>query len=432
MKKKAGSILLWLCLWQLLSREVNNKILLVGPLETLGCLLENAVQLSFWRTVLLSMGKIAAGFGLGSLVGICLALVSGKWSVWEDIWYPPMAFLKAAPVASFVVLFLIWWDSEFLSVAVTFCVVLPNLYVNTLEGIKSTDRELLEMAEVFSMPFRNRFFYIYRPALSPFLTGSIQVAAGMSWKSGVAAEVIGTPKFSVGEQIYMAKVYLDTASVFAWTLAVIVLSILFERFLMYLWRLFLQWNPTCKRSRRQKETGRTGTGAAVSLQEISKSYGEQQVLQKVTEDYEAGNTYLFNTPSGSGKTTLFRLVAGLEVPDSGRLIRNYNSLTYIFQENRLCEDYSAVKNLELVCGDREQAEGHLLRLLEKEDLEKPCRELSGGQKRRVAIARAFCVESDVVLADEPFTGLDQGNREAVRQYMEEESRKRLLMIASHI
>ncbi len=99
-----------------------------------------------------------------------------------------MTLLKTVPVASFVVLLLIWWGSSFLAVAVCFVVVLPNIYINTLEGLKNADKQLLQMAQVFRISKKNKFFYIYRSALAPFLYGSMKVSLGMCWKSGVAAD----------------------------------------------------------------------------------------------------------------------------------------------------------------------------------------------------------------------------------------------------
>ena len=139
-----------------------------------------------------------------------------------------MVFCKAVPVAVFAVLLLIWWGASPLAVAVCFLVVFPNIYLNTLEGLKSADAELIEMSEVFRLPFATRFFYIYRPALKPFLLSAFQLSLGMSWKSGVAAEVIGIPKTSIGEQLYYTKLYLDTSGLFAWTFSIILISAVFE------------------------------------------------------------------------------------------------------------------------------------------------------------------------------------------------------------
>lgn len=108
------------------------------------------------------------------------------------------------------------------------------IYTGTLTGLEHTDRELLEMSRVFSFSFFKRLRYIYIPAVHPYLLSSCRTALGMSWKSGVAAEVIGIPQASIGEQLYYSKLYLDTAGLFAWTFAIIVISAVFERFFLSL------------------------------------------------------------------------------------------------------------------------------------------------------------------------------------------------------
>ena len=137
--------------------------------------------------------------------------------------------MKTVPVASFVILALIWSGAEQLALVISFVVVFPMIYLNTMAGLAATDPLLLEMAQVFRIRRWDRLWQIYRPAVAPYLLSACQVALGMSWKSGIAAEVIGTPAFSIGENLYMAKVFFSTDELFAWTAVVIVLSFLFEK-----------------------------------------------------------------------------------------------------------------------------------------------------------------------------------------------------------
>ncbi len=430
--RKILIVLGWLLLWQIVSLAVDNKLLLVGPWQTLVALVHLMVQGAFWQACLGSLLRIAIGFILGSLLGILLAVASNKYQWLEEILAPVIVLMKAVPVASFVVIFLIWWGSEQLAMVISFFIVLPNLYVNTLEGLKSTDKQLLEMAHVFELPVRNTFFYIYCPALKPFLNGAIKVAAGMSWKSGVAAEVIGLPKYAIGEQLYMAKIYLNTAGVLAWTIVIIVLSIGFEKSIMWLWNSFCTWELACKSAKIQAVKKDSFT---LSVKGLGKKFYDKAVIQDYSAEYASGELYTFHTPSGSGKTTLFRILAGLEKTDEGEMtFTNKEKLNYgyLFQEDRLCDNYSAVKNVELVTGNVQSAKEYLLPLLEEEHLMKPCSELSGGMRRRVAIARAFAKQADVIFLDEPYNGLDEENREKVHAYIEKYRQQSIVLMASHI
>lgn len=424
---------IWLLIWQLVSLWVNNSILLVGPVETVLVLLGKIVKSSFWQTILGSLWRIAAGFLAGWLLGMILAAGSccSKWL--EAILEPVMLLMKTMPVASFVVLFLIWFRTSTLAVVISLFVVLPNVYLNTLEGMKSTERKLLEMAAVYKLHPLDRFFYIYRPALRPFWESSMRISVGMSWKAGVAAEVIGTPDFSIGEQLYMSKIHLDTAGVLAWTAVIIGISLLCEKIFLKLWQRFMEWQPACRGVGEAGKAGEnTGEGPLrLCLKKVSKSYEEKVLFEDFSAVYREGEIYYFKTPSGSGKTTLFRMIAGLETADGGR-IENAATLAYAFQEDRLCEDYSALKNVELITGDGAAAAEYLKPLLSEEDMQKPCRYLSGGMKRKAAVARAFATQRSVVLLDEPFAGLDEENRLGVQNYIKTFGKNKIVLIATHL
>ena len=227
-------VLFWLGLWQLIRLAVHNSILLVGPFDMIKALFSQAVTADFWKSIAFSFGKISLGF-LGAFISaILLASLAYRVHFLEELLAPFMTLVTSIPVASFVILALIWIGSGMLSVFCSFLVVFPVIYVNTLAGLGSTDRQLLEMAAVFDMPVWKRIHYIYRPAVFPYLVSSCKIALGMSWKSGIAAEVIGVPDYSIGERLYMSKIYLDTANLFAWTFVIIIISALFERFFLVL------------------------------------------------------------------------------------------------------------------------------------------------------------------------------------------------------
>lgn len=217
-----------------------------------------------------------------------------------------------------------------------------------------------------------------------------------------------------------------------------VLSVLLEHLVLWFVGCFFSWEPgirkkSAARSRtRGMDTGdRERTEAQLVLTHVTKAYGDRQVLQDVNRVYRQGETYLLKAPSGSGKTTLFRLLCGLEKPDGGRITGDVR-ISVLFQEDRLCEAYSALRNVELVTGDREEAACALEKLLEPDVLEQPVETLSGGMKRRVALVRAMEAEADMVLLDEPFTGMDQETRRQAECYIRQRQQGRTLLIASHI
>lgn len=235
--KKILIIAFWLLVWQIGSMIIDNHILLVSPADTLSALSALIVSSDFWGSIWFSFARISLGF----FIAFGFGLLTGTMAYWkpviDEFLAPPIHFMKSIPVASFVILALIWTGSENLSVFISFIVVYPMIHVNTLAGLQSTDQKLLEMAKVFHVPVWRQALSIYRVSLYPYLASAMKTALGMGFKSGIAAEVIGVPEGSIGEGLYLSKIYLSTAELFAWTLVIICVSVLFEHAFLLLLRL---------------------------------------------------------------------------------------------------------------------------------------------------------------------------------------------------
>ena len=228
-------MLLALLVWQLAAASLASSLLLVSPLRVLGRLCGLVREPQFYAAVGFSFVRIVAGFLLGLGCGTLLAVAASRWHLAEVLLWPYVTVIKTTPVASFIILCLIWLDSSSLPVFISFLMVLPIVYANMLEGIRQTDQKLLEMAKLFRVGAGRRLLYIYLPQLRPYLITACSVALGLSWKAGIAAEVIGIPDGSIGERLYEAKVYLSSADLFAWTVVIIAVSIAFEK--LFLWLL---------------------------------------------------------------------------------------------------------------------------------------------------------------------------------------------------
>lgn len=234
--KKGLILLFWLAIWQAAGSIIQNTIIFVGPIEMFQALAGQIASPNFWQTIAYSFGKISLGFLCAFAFGILTGAAAYRLRLLREILEPAVLLMKSIPVASFVILALIWMGSKNLSVFIAFTVVFPIIYVNTVSGFEGADPKLLEMAEIFQVSGIKRIYYIYRPALIPYLISGCNVALGMSWKSGIAAEVIGVPDYSIGEKLYMAKIYLNTADLFAWTFVIIIISAVFEKLFILLLR----------------------------------------------------------------------------------------------------------------------------------------------------------------------------------------------------
>lgn len=225
---KLLSALLALIVWQLAAALLDNELLLVGPAAVAGRLLELMATREFWQAVGFTFSRISLGFLLAFCLALLLAALGARFPVARVLIQPYMAAVKAVPVASFIVIALLWLSGRRLSVFISFLMVLPVLYANFLQGLREADGKLLEMARVFRMSLWNRIRGIYLPALEPYCLSGCRSALGLCWKAGVAAEVIGVCGGSVGGMLYDAKVYLEIRDLFAWTLAIVLLSLGFE------------------------------------------------------------------------------------------------------------------------------------------------------------------------------------------------------------
>lgn len=216
--------------------RLDSDILLVSPLAVLCRLGQLMVTASFWKAVCFTLSRVAAGFFLAVLAGVLLAVAASRSDRIRELLTPVLLAVRSVPVASFIILALIWFSSKNLSVLISFLMVLPIIYTNVLNGIRSVDRQLLEMARVFRIPGLRVARYIYLPQVMPFFYSACSVAVGMSWKAGAAAEVIGIPGGSIGERLQQAKVYLDTPDLFAWTLVIVAASLFFEKTVLFMVR----------------------------------------------------------------------------------------------------------------------------------------------------------------------------------------------------
>lgn len=236
--RKTLIILFWIAVWQAASVIVDNSIILTGPAAMIRSLVSHLPEAEFWRTIVCSFTRITLGFLLSFLLGILLGSLAYRLPLLKEFLAPIVSLMKSIPVASFIILALIWIGSKNLAMLVSFLIVFPVMYVNTTAGLESTDPKLMEMARVFRIPLYRRIRYIYRPTLIPFLISACKVTIGMSWKSGIAAEVIGVPTSSIGEKLYLSKIYLDTADLLAWTFIIIAVSVSFEKIFLTVLRRF--------------------------------------------------------------------------------------------------------------------------------------------------------------------------------------------------
>ncbi len=225
----AGVLLFWLLVWQLAYRAVGRDLLLASPLAVFQRIVELGATAEFWRIIGTSFFRIMAGFLLGLVVGSLLGAITFRSRAIYRLVQLPMSIVKATPVASFVILALIWISGKNLSTFISFLMVAPMVWSNVDQGLRSADPQLLEAAHLYRLSRWQTVRAVYIPAVLPYFLSVCRVAMGFAWKSGIAGEVIAIPKDAIGTQLYDAKVYLQTTDLFAWTVVIVILSVVIEK-----------------------------------------------------------------------------------------------------------------------------------------------------------------------------------------------------------
>ncbi len=230
---KIWAVIIWLIVWQLLSMYVDSAILLASPVDTLKCLWGMLGIASFWQSILFTLIRICVGLFLANIIGAFFSVGAYLSKTFRDFISIPIAVTKSTPVASFIILVLIWIPSKNLSVFISFLMSFPVIYTNILQGLDSMDKNMLEMAQVFKLSTARKIRFIYIPQVIPYYRAAAALSNGLCFKAGIAAEVIGQPNGSIGERLYEAKIYFNTPELFAWTITIIIVSIIFNRLFMF-------------------------------------------------------------------------------------------------------------------------------------------------------------------------------------------------------
>ena len=223
--------LFWLILWALLARLADRELLLPGPIAVLRRLASLLVTASFWRTVGVTLGRILCGAALGTLLGVLAAVLTWRYQLLRSLLSPLLGIIKSTPVASFILLLLIWLGRDILPGVIVALMVLPVTWANVEAGLRGVDPLLLEMARVFRLPPLRSFLRVWLPSVLPSFLAACRSTLGLAWKAGVAAEVLTVPVRSIGKMLYESRLNLETTDLFAWTVVVILCSIAIEKLL---------------------------------------------------------------------------------------------------------------------------------------------------------------------------------------------------------
>ena len=432
--KKFLILVFWIAIWQAVAMIVNSPLLLPTPAMTALSFVKLLGDGGFYLDALATIGRCALAIVLAVAFGALLSGMASKWQIVRDLLSLPVAMFKAVPIMAVAIYMLFLLTAGNVPTLVCFIMCFPIVYTNLLAGLDAMNPEYLEMAKVYGLDRASIARHIYIPSLLPYFKSAVSIICGISWKAVVTAEVLSVPEFSLGYELMNAKYYLETDTLFAYVIAIILIAICCERLInMALRKLDRKEYSKSKIRRRASSEGRkkisTGDNAnntnnnnnnnanntkdgRLEVSNLYKAFGDKKIFSDYSLRIEPGERVGLMAVSGSGKTTLLRIICGLTQADAGT-VNSPRNISVLFQEDRLLPWLNIYDNLALVNDDIIKINKLLEAVgLQDEKFSLP-EQLSGGMCHRVAMARAFLYDTKLMIFDEPFRGLDEETRAEV-------------------
>lgn len=218
----------WILIWYLAALRVGKELLLPSPVSVIERLIEIMGDGEFYITSAFSLMRVMGGVILASALGILISVLTHFSKIIAALVRPVITVIKATPVASFIILALVWIDRGNLPIFISLLMVFPVIWTNLTTGLSQIDAKLLELAKVYRIGFLGKLKGIYIPSVLPYFSSALKTSLGLAWKAGIAAEVLAVPARSIGKELFNSKTYFETADLFAWTFVVIILSLIIE------------------------------------------------------------------------------------------------------------------------------------------------------------------------------------------------------------
>ena len=235
--KKVGFVLLkilsvslfWFAIWFLVAKKIDSQLILPAPKDVFLCLGNLITKAEFWLFSFASLLRIACGILISFLIGVFIAIATTRFKIMNMLLSPLLTVMKSTPIASFIILAFVWMHTDIIPIFITSLIVIPMVWSNISEGILAVDPLLSEVTKIYRFSRLKKLTRLYIPTIAPYFMATCKSALGMAWKAGIAAEILAPPESSIGGEIIRAKRFLEMPTMFAWTLVVILLSLLFEK-----------------------------------------------------------------------------------------------------------------------------------------------------------------------------------------------------------
>ncbi len=443
--RSALSVALLIGLWALLARLVSSAIILPGPEEVLVSLGRLLGDRAFPPVVLSTLLRVFVALLISVPLASAVGVLAGLRPAFDDFLRPLFALITATPVLSIILIAFFVFGQEGTPLFTAFLMVFPIVTQASMGAVRDIDQALVQLCRVYRLPLSARLRWLWLPALLPRVAQALRAGLGMSWKVVVAAEVLVQPFLSLGKDMYLAKMNLETADLFALTLVTVALAAASEALIPLSARILRNsarrglWRQragladaavvppslpdfgslAAAEKGAAREPVAPDAGGRLVFERVSFSWPGHQVLEDFSFAMESGERVAILGPSACGKTTILSLAAGLCQIQSGGI--RAPSAAMVFQDSRLFPKESILDNVALpfqgpvpfgvdAASWRARGRAAAREMLERVGLGTRSgalpAALSGGQRQRAALARAFVADAPLLLMDEPFQSLD--------------------------
>lgn len=431
-------VLFWVAVWFAVAEFVGNDLLLAGPFDAFAALLRSLGEPSFWKATANTTARILAAGTLSSLAGIALGALAYRFRLVKEAMFAPLQVMKSAPVACVIVIVLVAWGSAGALVTIVAFVAFPPFYVNMAQALESRPRQAETALRLAGVSKARVFAACIWPSALPFFVTASKTAVALSWRAGITAELLCLPMDSLGSAVYASKLTLDSGSLLALTIVVMVLSWACEKAVVAVLQLTGRTARLAIRGSKDAASSvsaeAAGSGsAAIVMEEVRKGYDGNDVLEGFALCVRPGERVCLMAPTGSGKSTAIAVMLGAATADSGR-VHAPERFGAMLQTASLVGGLTACENVLLAAGSgvtEQRAREALRELLPQDACDRKPGELSGGMRRLTEIVRAMLSDGQAIVLDEPFAGLDEESHRKACAFILENLHGRPLVVATH-
>ena len=224
-RRKLVTILVLLLLWQIAAMAVNRPVIIPYPGEVGRIMIADLSDSSFYAAIVSTVGRMLKGLAAAFAAAFVLGTVSGMNRKFEQYFDVINNIIKTIPNVSYIILILIWLGSERSVTVITMFVLFPPLYSGILTGMKNVPKGIMDMSRLEKMDFWTRLTVVHWPFMFPEMVASLKVAFGMGFKVSIMAEILGAVRLGVGREMAIARTYVETGEIFAWTIWIILISL---------------------------------------------------------------------------------------------------------------------------------------------------------------------------------------------------------------